>query len=358
MGSGENASWKKYVSDLKVGEAVDTVFLLTRITLREYTKGYFLSVRLSDKSGKISGVVWDDAEYLFEKVKEGDLVSIKGKVQKYQNEKQIQVEIMRKVEDMGTIDPANFLQVSPIPQEKLIIDFDIQIASVQDRDYRDLLVAFRNHKSFWAKFIQAPGAKLWHHPYLHGLLEHTLSAVKISSTVASSYKHVNRDLLMTGTIFHDIGKIEEFEYANKFDYSTDGRLLGHLFLGIRIVEELIDSIPDFPSEKRRLLLHMIASHHGDIERSPIVPMTLEACLLHHIENMDAQMMAFEREMEKAREENLAWTNYVSLISRYLYVGNADKEDSGEMTTQKSNPAEPKKTVKEKLEPGEPGSMLF
>ena len=160
---------------------------------------------------------------------------------------------MRKVEDLGTIDPANFLQVSPIPMEKLIIDFDLQIASVQDRDCRDLLLVFRNHKQYWAKFTQAPGAKLWHHPYLHGLLEHTLSAVKISSTVASFYKHVNRDLLVTGTVFHDIGKIEEFEYANKFDYSTDGRLLGHLFLGARIVDELIGLVPDFAGEKRRQL---------------------------------------------------------------------------------------------------------
>lgn len=327
MTNNASSAWKTFVSDLKVGEAVDTVFLLTRLTLREYAKGHFLSVRLCDKTGKISGVAWNDAESIYEKVKEGDLVTVKGKVGKYQDEKQIQIDSLRKVSEPTDMDPSHFLQVSPIPLEQLILDFDTVISTVSDPDYRALLMAFRNHEVYWPQFTQAPGAKLWHHPYLHGLLEHTLSAVKIGRCVGISYKYVDLDLLLTGIIFHDIGKIKEFEYARKFDYTTDGRLLGHIFLGTRIVDTLLQQLPDFPEEKRRLLMHMILSHHGEVERSPIVPMTLEACLLHHIENMDAQMMAFEREMDKVREESQPWTGYVNLIERYLYLG-APAETAG------------------------------
>jgi 3'-5' exoribonuclease len=167
--------------------------------------------------------------------------------------------------------------------------------------------------------------------------------------VGKFYPHVNLDLLMTGTIFHDIGKIEEFEYAKKFDYSTSGRLMGHIFLGTRIVDRLIDGLADFPEGKRRLLMHMILSHHGEVERSPIVPMTLEACLLHHVENMDAQMMAFEREMEKAREENLGWTNYVKLIDRYLYLGETEADEDNTVIPEKKGKGKTDSASKKKAE---------
>ncbi|MGC9329588.1 MAG: HD domain-containing protein, partial [Candidatus Hinthialibacter sp.] len=173
-----------------------------------------------------------------------------------------------------------------------------------------------------------------HQPYLHGLLDHTLSVTKMCRQMAAFYPEIDSDLLVTGAVFHDCGKLEEYVYQTQIDFSTEGRLLGHLFQGSFIVERLINGIPDFPRQKRMLLLHIIASHHGEIERSPVLPMTMEACLLHHIENMDAQMAAIRREMNAARKQNLTWTGYVKLLERALYLG--ENNDPGDNDVNEEN----------------------
>ncbi len=310
---------KVFVEDLSIGDPVESIFAVTRLNLREFDRGKFLTLRLSDKSGKISAVLWEQAEAVHKQLKEGGLVQVRGKVNSYQNEPQIALQSIHPLEDTSQINPQDFLPLSPIPLEQMVAQFDERITSLNDPDYKRLLLAFRSDP-IWEKFITAPGAKLWHHPYIHGLLEHTLSVVNLCLNIAPSYPPVNPDLLVTGAIFHDLGKSIEFDYKYRIDYSTEGRLLGHIYIGASFVERLIDSLDDFPFEKRKQLLHMILSHHGETDRSPILPMTLEANLLHHIENMDAQMMAFMREMNKAREESAEWTSYVNLIERYLYLG--------------------------------------
>lgn len=316
----EKPAQKIYAADLKIGDDVDTIFVITRLTLREYDRGKFLSLRLSDKTGKISAVLWENAESTSRLIRDGDLVQVRGKVNSYQDELQISLKAIQPVMDAKGIDPADFLPISPVPLEKMTEEFDAFIDSIADPHLMQLLQSFRRTPSLWDRFAKAPGAKMWHHPYIHGLLEHSLNVVNICRCVGPYYPGVNVDLLATGAVFHDLGKINEFEYRYRIDYSTEGRLLGHIYIGSAIVEKLIQGLPDFPEEKRRQLLHIILSHHGEVERSPILPMTLEAALLHHIENMDAQMMAFIREMNKAREESQEWTGYVNLIQRPLYLG--------------------------------------
>ncbi|MBZ0258930.1 HD domain-containing protein, partial [bacterium] len=142
---------------------------------------------------------------------------------------------------------------------------------------------------------------------------------RMCRAAADNYPNINRDLLITGAVFHDSGKMDEFEYDFRIDYSTQGRLLTHVYMSAKLAEQLIERVEGFPSEKRLQLLHIILSHHGETERSPVLPMTLEACLLHHVENMDAQIAAFQREMDKTSDDK-AWTGYVNLIGRYLYRG--------------------------------------
>ncbi len=317
---------KVFVNELDVGNQVDSLFVVTRIQLREYDRGKFLTVRLGDKTGKVNAIMWDRAEEISKKVHEGNVVVVKGKVNSYRDELQITLKNIKVYEEADSLDPYDFLPVSPVPQERLIQEYDELIDCIEDQDYRALLAELRQDDELWKKFILAPGAKLWHHPYLHGLLEHTLCAVKLCRQIAPMYPYVNQDLLVTGAVFHDMGKIDEFVFDFRIDYSTDGRLLGHTFIGTSIVERLIQRIPDFPQEKRRLLLHLILSHHGEVERSPILPMTLEACLLHHIENMDAQMAAIGREMNNVRPEKKEWTGFVNLIQRYLYLGEMSEMD--------------------------------
>lgn len=316
-----NVTGKIMASDLQEGNAVHSMFAVSQKSLREYTRGKYLSLRLADRTGKISAVMWDNAEAAAYGLAEGDLVEVKGQVTIYNNEKQITLNSVKKIEDLSVCSPADFLPVAPVPVEELIQEFDDILSQLKDEDYRNLLNTFRQDEDIWQKFTLAPGAKRWHHSYLHGLLHHTLTVVKECRSIAQHYPRIDCDLLTAGAIFHDIGKTLEFEYQFSFDYSTQGRLLGHVFIGANMVEKWIDLLSDFPEEKRNRLIHMILSHHGETERSPILPMTMEAELLHHIENMDAQLTAYERELGKADAGQQEWTPFVKLIDRFLYHGN-------------------------------------
>jgi 3'-5' exoribonuclease len=299
---------------------VHSQFAVSQKSLREYTRGKYLSLRLADRTGKISAVMWDNAEAAAYGLAEGDLVEVKGQVTIYNNEKQITLSSLKKIVDVSVCSPADFLPIAPIPVEELIQEFDEILSQINDEDYCTLLQTFRHDDEIWDKFTLAPGAKRWHHPYLHGLLHHTLTVVNECRFIAQHYPRIDRDLLTAGAIFHDIGKTIEFEYQFSFDYSTVGRLLGHVYIGANLVEKWMDGIPGFPEDKRNRLIHMILSHHGETERSPILPMTMEAELLHHIENMDAQLTAYERELSKADAGQMEWTPFVKLIDRFLYHG--------------------------------------
>ncbi len=315
----DEAPQKAYVDELEVGDLVESPFVIHRLNLREYDKGKFLQVRLGDKTGKVNAVLWNNADSVNERLEEGQIVHIEGKVNSYQGELQITLDRIEALQDLSAVDPGDFLPKSPFELDEMTAEFDQRIQEIEDESLRELLLAFRNDQVVWKKFSSSPGAKLWHHPYIHGLLEHTLSVIRMCRAAAENYPNINHDLLVAGAVFHDSGKMDEFEYDFRIDYSTEGRLLTHVYMSALLAERLIERQENFPEETRRQLLHIILSHHGETERSPVVPMTLEACLLHHIENMDAQVAAFQREMDKA-EDGKAWTGYVNLIGRFLYRG--------------------------------------
>lgn len=310
---------KAWVEDLTVGQNVRSVFQITRMALRDYERGKFLTLRLGDKTGKISAVMWDSAEEAYKMVKEGDIVQVSGRVGSYNNEKQVSIADIRLI-DKSSVNPFDFLPASAIPVEVLTQKFDQLLEGVQDPDLKSLLRLFRNDETLWKKFSVAPAAKRWHHPHLHGLLEHTLFVTRLCQLIAPMYPEVNQDILVAGAIFHDCGKIDELIYETHFDYSTKGRLVGHTFIGLLILERLISQLSEFPAEKKLHLQHILLSHHGDVERSPILPMTLEANLFHFIDNMDSKMAGLTRELKKAKTEGNSWTEYIQLMNRYLYLG--------------------------------------
>ena len=316
---------KIFVDQLTEGEYVQSLFVVTRINLREWDGGKLLNFRLGDKTGKVSAVLWDNAEETAKKISEGMLVEVSGPVRVYRSELQITIKNIQPVDDPSRFDPQFFLPVAPKPLDELIQEFDREIGEVQDKDYKALLQILREDEEIWNKFKMAPAAKLWHHAYLHGLLDHTLSVVKLCGLTAPFYPRADRDLLIAGAVFHDSGKMEEFQYDFRIDYSSEGRSWGHIFIGASLAERLIDRLPDFPAEKKRLLLHLILSHHGEVNRSPILPMTLESILLHHVENLDAQATAIQREMNNVYDRDREWSGYVNLIERFLYLG---KNDNG------------------------------
>jgi 3'-5' exoribonuclease len=183
-----------------------------------------------------------------------------------------------------------------------------------------LLQCFWEDESFIKLFKMAPASKWLHHNYLGGLLEHTLSLAQLILKIASHYQGVNMDLLLTASIFHDLGKVDELSYHRSFDYSDEGRLLGHIVLGIERIEDKIRQLPDFPKDLSTLLKHFLLSHHGQyIWGSPKKPMTLEAVMLHFLDDMDAKVNGIQHFIKKEVPEGGRWSAYHRAFEQYFYV---------------------------------------
>lgn len=306
---------------MREGDSVKGIYALAGCELREYQNGKFMSLKLGDRTGKIRGVLWDGAEQIYVRLNVGDIVNVRGKVGNYQGVRQVQVHALEKVTDLEAIDPARFLPSVNGDPAAIAARFRELVESFTDEHYRALLLAFMEDEAVFGPFMQAPGAKQWHHAYLGGLLEHTVSMMEIADFLCRHYRNVNRDLVLAGAALHDLGKTVEYEYKTAIGYSDEGRLLGHITIADEIITRAIDAIEGFPREKGTLLRHLVLSHHGDkAPDSPRHPMTLEALLLHCIDYTDSQMAAFTREINKAHALGKRWTDYVNLIGRFLYAG--------------------------------------
>lgn len=210
---------------------------------------------------------------------------------------------------------SDFLQETPKDQKKMYREIVSIIKSISNTHLKALLKAFFQDKKWRRCFVTAPAAKQNHQAYIGGLLEHTYNMVRLVPALAKVYP-INIDLLYTGVILHDIGKIQEYLYDYKIDISSPGRFLGHIVIGIGEVERKIAEIPDFPEELRLKLLHMIASHHGSYEwQSPRLPAFLEACLLHHLDLLDSQAFHFVS-LNNNSESKWQWCH---ALGRYIFI---------------------------------------
>jgi len=311
---------KRYIADIRAGDVVDDVFVLSEKILSQKRDGNnFLTITLSDKTGTIKGVVWDDVDRITAGTTSGDFVHVNGNVGEYRGALQVVIKKMDAI-PADSVDSADFL-----PQTLRDIEgmFDrlIRITESIKNDYLKRLVdAFWKDKEFVRKFKAAPAAKKMHHAYIGGLLEHTLSMVSLADKIAGHYSGVDRDLLLAGAIFHDIGKIDEFEYQFKIDYSDKGRLLNHIVIGLKMVDEKLSEIDEFPEDQALLLKHMIVSHHGAREfGSPEPPKIIEAVLLNYIDEIDSKVNGI-RDFIASEDPDETWTSYHRILERHFYKG--------------------------------------
>ena len=174
--------------------------------------------------------------------------------------------------------------------------------------------------------MYSPAAKLWHHSYIGGLAEHTLNVVYLCRAACSIYDDLDKDLLLTGALLHDIGKADTYSLDSFFDYTDDGRLLGHIVIADKIITDSIAGIDDFPSEKAKLIRHLVLSHQGEYEQAtPVLPQTLEANILYINDLMDSRVGGIKKVLAKTRQPGQRWSNYVKLIERYIYFGDKSGE---------------------------------
>lgn len=312
------------IKDFKSGEQIIRYFVLRKkeIKLKARSSEFYLNLELIDASGRIFGTLWNDALKVAEEINAGDILKIKAAVIDYHGKRHLSIDKLRRTTDADNYDTKELLPHVEKDINKLLKELDSLILSVKDKSLKALLESVFHDKSLRKEFAAAPGGKLWHHGYIGGLLEHTLSVTGIALDAASRYEGIKRDLLLAAGLLHDLGKIKTYDYKTLIDFTDEGRLLGHIVMGAQMVADKIKKIDDFPRQIEKELLHLILSHQGKLEQaSPVVPMTLEGLLLYFADEMDSKANAFQR--IKKQEGSKAWSSYVQLMNQYFYFGPGD-----------------------------------
>jgi len=308
-----------WVEDLKESDHVQGHYLARAKRLGTTRKGDpYLSLTLSDRTGDVEARVWEGAEEVHGRFGEGDVVEVEGRAGSYRNEVQL---ILSRVEKAEVVDdPSLFLETSEKDEREMMGALRDLLGTLKNAYLKELSERFLSDRDFTDRFKKAPAAKNFHHGYVGGLLEHTLSVCRLASDVADHYPDLDRDLLLCAAFLHDIGKIREFAYTTHIDNTDEGRLRGHLVLGVSMVDEKISAMRLFPDELGMRLKHLILSHHGELDfGSPKRPKFLEAFALHLIDDLDAKMNGLRRFMDRDRKEG-AWTDFNRLFTRYFLKG--------------------------------------
>lgn len=278
----------------------------------------YFAITLCDSTGQIECRMWElDGAQPFEA---GDVVKARGAVSRYQEKPQLTIEKIRKA-NPEEFDLADFVPKTSRDVEAMWAELNGYVSSFTNLHLQNLLRAFLDDVEIASAFKSAPAAKSMHHAWIGGLLEHIVSLLGISDLTAHHYPEINRDLLLTGVVLHDIGKLQELRWGTGFDYTIEGQLLGHISMGIGMVEKKLTCLPDFPENLRVLVEHMILSHHGKYEfGSPKLPMIPEALLLHYLDDLDAKMQTMRSEFARAEAQGRSQeqlTDWVRAMERPL-----------------------------------------
>lgn len=299
-----------------VGKEITGFYLAAEKELREGKAGYYLRIRLQDKSGSLNANVWNNAQKEAENFEEGDVIKIAAMVTNYKGQTQLSISKIR-LADKSEYDLEEFLAKSNKDPKVLADEFYGFLDSVQESHLKQLLKSIFEDKEFFTKFSFAPAAKSWHHNYIHGLLEHTVSVARLCD-YCSRFYNVNRDLLIAGALLHDSGKVFEYQQVPSIEFTTVGRLVGHLTLADQMVCAQAAQINNFPSELLMLVRHMILAHHGEYEKASVrLPQTIEALVLHLADNLDAQAIGVQQLLEITPSDS-EWSEFDKLNNRYYY----------------------------------------
>jgi 3'-5' exoribonuclease len=317
---------KTFIADVKENDYVDSLFLVKEKSSGiTKTGNAYLKLKLVDRSGEMEGRIWTSVENLTESFEKDDFVRVLGKAVSFQEHLQLSITHIERVREEEIL----FLDFFPMTEKDIDEMFQslLEISQqIKNLHLSQLLQLFWEDEPFIKLFKVAPASKWLHHNYLGGLLEHTLSLAQLVLKITWHYSGVNQDLLLTASILHDLGKVDELSYHRSFDYSDEGRLLGHIILGLERVEDKIRQLPDFPKDLSMLLKHFLLSHHGQYTwGSPKRPMTLEAMMLHYLDDMDAKINGIQQFIKTQVPEGSKWSAYHRSFEQYFYVTSFGKQ---------------------------------
>ncbi|MBN1402797.1 MAG: HD domain-containing protein [Anaerolineae bacterium] len=286
-----------------------------------------LRVTLADRTGSIPGVFFDVPGHVLDALEVGRGVEVSGRVDEYRGQIQVNIDRIAPAE-LSQLD--EFLPTARRPHETLTREFEALRASIADPELVSLLTAVFDEETY-ARFVRAPAAKYNHHACVGGLLEHTLDVARLVQTACDLYPELHRDLAITATILHDLGKISAYDPVS-FDLTEAGELWSHLYIGAAMVERAIDAMGGLSEPLKMQLLHAILAHHGKLEHgSPVVPMTLEAITLSNADRFDADVRGAVDHLERTEEDGSAFTGRSYMHETKLYRGPMEEEPPSQRT---------------------------
>jgi 3'-5' exoribonuclease len=316
----------RFINQFADGESLDDCYLVSDKQIRANRQGAsYLFVELRDRTGGISGRLWNIAEDSVAGINAGDVARVRGKVQLYQGALQI---ILTNIgpASAGGFDLADLIRQSTSDTGKLTQRLREILLSIGTPYVRSLMECFLIDEAFMAAFASAPAGTKAHHAYRGGLIEHVVNMLEVVLRIADLYPTVDRDLWLAGVFLHDMGKVRELSFENGFAYTDEGQLIGHLVIAVEMLDAKIAEAArltgePFPIETALRLKHMIVSHHGSYEfGSPKLPMTPEAIALHHLDNLDAKVHEFSRDIDEDPNAQSSWTPFNARLDRKLFKG--------------------------------------
>jgi 3'-5' exoribonuclease len=305
------------VSNLQDNQTVTTYFLVCEKEIRATREGKtYLRVELGDATGRVEARMWDGFERIAPLFERDDFVKVQARVETYRGKLQVIIEKIRRAEE-NEVDPADFFPHTKENVEELYEKLLHVVGSVGNSWLRRLLESVVCDPEIAPRLKRAPAAKVMHHAYSGGLLEHVLSLCNLCRVVAGHYPETDADLLLSGAVLHDVGKLRELSYERSFGYTDEGQLLGHILVEYELVSKKMDAIEGFPRELKILIQHMLISHHGQYEfGSPKLPMFREALLLHYLDDLDSKMGAIRAALEFEQGEG-NWTAFNGALARRI-----------------------------------------
>ncbi|ACM21870.1 3'-to-5' exonuclease YhaM [Geotalea daltonii FRC-32] len=344
---------KKFVSEIKDRDQVDSVFLVKeKITAMAKNGKPYLTLRLMDKTGEVDAKIWDNVDQISMLFDKDDFLSVRSKASVYLGKMQLIISELSKVPE-ESVTLADFLPETERNIKEMENELFSLVESVSDINLKSLLNAFFRDTELFSLYRVAPAAKGMHHVYLGGLLEHSLAVAKLVDSIVPLYSGLNRDLLITGALLHDVGKVREMTYMRAFDYTDEGKLIGHITIGVEMLQEKIMTITGFPVELAMLLKHMLLSHHGQYEfGSPKRPKTIEATILNYLDDLDSKINGIKTHIKKETASDSRWTAYHRLYDRYFFKNNGHEEPEMEIESVVETPAEAQPLQAKSVQPRE------
>jgi len=311
------------IADLSLNTQINDVFLLKNkeFRVRRDKKTIDMFFKIADKTGEIEAINWDVSSDKVEELGKIEFARVQGQITKKKSDGTLQATVSSLTETAPLdLDYSDYLPQSKKDLDKLMNIVYSNIESIKNIYLKKLLKTFFDDQEFVEKFKKAPAATKVHQPYLGGLLEHTVNVVNICETVGSIYKEMNRDFLIAMAILHDIGKIREYAYDKVLEHTDEGKLLGHITIGIEMIGQKIKSLDNFPKDLELMVKHTLLSHHGHFEfGSPRLPSILAAIALHYADEMDAKVSGFINIKEENKNFKEKWSKWIWWLERSIYL---------------------------------------